>query len=88
MPHPRDDLPTALYSAAQVRDLDARLIAAGTPGFEPNPETSGFLASAELRSTHSGVSSPLRCCTPDYFAGILLAQSFSPKSQLIQCATL
>ncbi|WP_313519590.1 hypothetical protein, partial [Pseudomonas sp.] len=34
MPHPRDDLPTALYSAAQVRDLDARLIAAGTPGFE------------------------------------------------------
>ncbi|WP_410954971.1 NAD(P)H-hydrate epimerase, partial [Pseudomonas aeruginosa] len=23
-----------LYSAAQVRDLDARLIAAGTPGFE------------------------------------------------------
>lgn len=27
-------LPTALYSAAQVRDLDARLIAAGTPGFE------------------------------------------------------
>ncbi|WP_286786596.1 MULTISPECIES: hypothetical protein, partial [Pseudomonas] len=34
MPHPRDDLPTALYSAAQVRDLDTRLIAAGTPGFE------------------------------------------------------
>ncbi|HTO19450.1 MAG TPA: NAD(P)H-hydrate dehydratase [Pseudomonas sp.] len=29
-----DELPTALYSAAQVRDLDARLIAAGTPGFE------------------------------------------------------
>ena len=29
-----DDLPLALYSAAQVRDLDARLIAAGTPGFE------------------------------------------------------
>ncbi|MGY4535470.1 hydroxyethylthiazole kinase-like uncharacterized protein yjeF [Pseudomonas sp. TE3786] len=27
-------LPTALHSAAQVRDLDARLIAAGTPGFE------------------------------------------------------
>ena len=27
-------LPDALYSAAQVRDLDARLIAAGTPGFE------------------------------------------------------
>lgn len=27
-------LPLALYSAAQVRDLDARLIAAGTPGFE------------------------------------------------------
>ena len=29
-----DDLPLNLYSAAQVRDLDARLIAAGTPGFE------------------------------------------------------
>ncbi|MCB2744323.1 hypothetical protein KQ749_14895, partial [Listeria monocytogenes] len=28
------DLPLALYSAAQVRDLDARLIAAGTPGCE------------------------------------------------------
>ncbi|MFJ4141710.1 NAD(P)H-hydrate dehydratase [Pseudomonas sp. NPDC089734] len=27
-------LPDALYSAAQVRDLDARLIAAGTPGLE------------------------------------------------------
>ena len=27
-------LPTSLYSAAQVRELDARLIAAGTPGFE------------------------------------------------------
>ena len=26
--------PDALYSAAQVRDLDARLIAAGTPGIE------------------------------------------------------
>ena len=34
MPPSRDDLPTALYSAAQVRELDARLIAAGTPGFE------------------------------------------------------
>ncbi|MNZ49670.1 Bifunctional NAD(P)H-hydrate repair enzyme Nnr [compost metagenome] len=33
-PHPHDSLPTALYSAAQVRDLDARIIAAGTPGFE------------------------------------------------------
>ncbi|MEE4624095.1 NAD(P)H-hydrate dehydratase [Pseudomonas alliivorans] len=30
----KPDLPDALYSAAQVRDLDARLIAAGTPGFE------------------------------------------------------
>lgn len=30
----RDDLPISLHSAAQVRDLDARLIAAGTPGFE------------------------------------------------------
>jgi len=30
----RDPLPIPLYSAAQVRDLDARLIAAGTPGFE------------------------------------------------------
>ncbi|TRX74009.1 NAD(P)H-hydrate dehydratase [Pseudomonas mangiferae] len=29
-----DDLPTSLHSAAQVRDLDARLIAAGTPGFD------------------------------------------------------
>ncbi|WP_166358448.1 NAD(P)H-hydrate dehydratase [Pseudomonas akapageensis] len=28
------ELPDALYSAAQVRDLDTRLIAAGTPGFE------------------------------------------------------
>ncbi|WP_137887065.1 NAD(P)H-hydrate dehydratase [Pseudomonas sp. 2FE] len=34
MPHSHDAFPTALYSAAQVRDLDARLIAAGTPGFE------------------------------------------------------
>lgn len=32
--HPHDTLPTTLYSAQQVRDLDARLIAAGTPGFE------------------------------------------------------
>lgn len=29
-----DDLPLNLYSAQQVRALDARLIAAGTPGFE------------------------------------------------------
>lgn len=29
-----DALPLPLYSAAQVRELDARLIAAGTPGFE------------------------------------------------------
>lgn len=29
-----DNLPLDLYSAQQVRDLDARLIAAGTPGFE------------------------------------------------------
>ena len=29
-----DTLPIPLYSAAQVRELDARLIAAGTPGFE------------------------------------------------------
>jgi hydroxyethylthiazole kinase-like uncharacterized protein yjeF len=34
MPHSPDNLPLSLYSAAQVRDLDARLIAAGTPGFE------------------------------------------------------
>jgi NAD(P)H-hydrate epimerase len=34
MPHSPDSLPLALYSAAQVRELDARLIAAGTPGFE------------------------------------------------------
>ncbi|MCY1356056.1 Bifunctional NAD(P)H-hydrate repair enzyme Nnr [compost metagenome] len=34
MPPSADDLPLPLYSAAQVRDLDARLIAAGTAGFE------------------------------------------------------
>ena len=34
MPHSPDNLPLPLYSAAQVRELDARLIAAGTPGFE------------------------------------------------------
>ncbi|MEX3775212.1 NAD(P)H-hydrate dehydratase [Pseudomonas sp. MYb118] len=34
MPHTKDDLPDALYGAAQVRAMDARLIAAGTPGFE------------------------------------------------------
>lgn len=34
MPQSPDNLPCALYSAAQVRELDARLIAAGTPGFE------------------------------------------------------
>lgn len=34
MPHTKDDLPDALYSAAQVRALDASLIAAGTKGFE------------------------------------------------------
>ncbi|MGE1175230.1 NAD(P)H-hydrate dehydratase [Pseudomonas sp. BW7P1] len=34
MPHTKDQLPDALYRAAQVRTLDARLIAAGTPGFE------------------------------------------------------
>ncbi len=34
MPHSPDNLPLALYSAVQVRELDARLIAAGTPGFE------------------------------------------------------
>ncbi|MET0849020.1 MAG: NAD(P)H-hydrate dehydratase [Pseudomonas sp.] len=34
MPHTKDDLPDALYSAAHVRALDASLIAAGTPGFE------------------------------------------------------
>ncbi|WP_192559628.1 NAD(P)H-hydrate dehydratase [Pseudomonas allokribbensis] len=34
MPHTKDQLPDALYCAAQVRALDARLIAAGTPGFE------------------------------------------------------
>ncbi|MHC8322656.1 NAD(P)H-hydrate dehydratase [Pseudomonas sp. GB2N2] len=33
MPHTKDDLPDALYSAAQVRALDANLIASGTPGF-------------------------------------------------------
>ncbi|UCJ17243.1 NAD(P)H-hydrate dehydratase [Pseudomonas sp. MM211] len=32
MRHSSDDLPIALYSAAQVRALDAALIAAGTPG--------------------------------------------------------
>lgn len=34
MPHSPDSLPYALYSAAQVRALDGRLIAAGTSGFE------------------------------------------------------
>ncbi|KPU59613.1 phosphomethylpyrimidine kinase family protein [Pseudomonas fluorescens] len=34
MPHIKDELPDVLYGAAQVRALDARLIAAGTPGFE------------------------------------------------------
>lgn len=34
MPQSPDNLPLALYSAAQVRALDARLVAAGTPGFE------------------------------------------------------
>jgi len=34
MPHTKDELPDALYSAAQVRALDASLITAGTPGFE------------------------------------------------------
>src|SRR5690606_35564217 len=34
MDHPRNAFPSALSSAAQVRDLDARLIAAGTSGFE------------------------------------------------------
>ncbi|MDO9215750.1 MAG: NAD(P)H-hydrate dehydratase [Lacisediminimonas sp.] len=29
-----DEWPVALYGAAQMRELDARLIAAGTPGFE------------------------------------------------------
>jgi NAD(P)H-hydrate epimerase len=34
MLHSKPLLPDALYGAAQVRDLDARLIAAGTPGLE------------------------------------------------------
>lgn len=34
MPHTKDELPDVLYGTAQVRALDARLIAAGTPGFE------------------------------------------------------
>ena len=34
MPHTKDELPDALYSAAQVRGLDASLIAGGTAGFE------------------------------------------------------
>lgn len=34
MPQTKDELPDALYGVAQVRELDARLIAAGTPGFE------------------------------------------------------
>ncbi|MFJ2365724.1 NAD(P)H-hydrate dehydratase [Pseudomonas sp. NPDC087697] len=34
MPQTKHHLPDALYSAAQVRALDARLIAAGTTGFE------------------------------------------------------
>jgi NAD(P)H-hydrate epimerase len=34
MPHTKDELPDVLYGAAQVHALDARLIAAGAPGFE------------------------------------------------------
>ncbi|WP_434653824.1 NAD(P)H-hydrate dehydratase [Pseudomonas sp. R3-56] len=34
MPQTKDEFPDALYSAAQVRALDAQLIAAGTSGFE------------------------------------------------------
>ncbi|HWR79783.1 MAG TPA: NAD(P)H-hydrate epimerase, partial [Pseudomonas sp.] len=34
MPDAHDELPLQIYSAAQVRELDARLIAAGTPGYE------------------------------------------------------
>lgn len=34
MPDTQVHLPDALYSAAQVRDLDARLISSGTPGLE------------------------------------------------------
>jgi hydroxyethylthiazole kinase-like uncharacterized protein yjeF len=34
MPQTKNELPDALYSAAQVRALDASLIAAGTKGFE------------------------------------------------------
>ncbi|BAP43060.1 YjeF family protein [Pseudomonas sp. StFLB209] len=34
MPDTQSHLPDALYTAEQVRDLDARLIAAGTPGLE------------------------------------------------------
>lgn len=34
MPDSADNFPLALYSAAQVRQLDASLIVAGTPGFE------------------------------------------------------
>ena len=34
MPDAHDELPLQVYSAAQVRELDARLIAAGTPAYE------------------------------------------------------
>lgn len=34
MPDSQEHLPLQVYSAAQVRELDARLIAAGTPGYE------------------------------------------------------
>ena len=34
MPDSQEQLPLQVYSAAQVRELDARLIAAGTPGYE------------------------------------------------------
>ena len=34
MPDTQRRLPDVLYTAEQVRDLDARLIAAGTPGLE------------------------------------------------------
>ncbi|MBW6120186.1 hypothetical protein, partial [Pseudomonas aeruginosa] len=47
-----DDLPLALYSAAQVRDLDARLIAAGTPGFELMQRAAHAAWRASVSYTH------------------------------------
>lgn len=56
-----DTLPAALFTAAQVREIDARLIAAGTPGFE-----------LMQRAAHAGWRA-LRRCWPQADALTVLA---------------